>query len=40
MTYMIYLPDHDVSIAVMVNHLGGDPASRMVRDIGKSRSSI
>ena len=35
MAYMIYLPDHDVSIAVMVNHFGGDSASRMVRDIGK-----
>jgi hypothetical protein len=35
MAYMIYLPDHDVSIAVMVNQFGGDSASRMVRDIGK-----
>lgn len=33
--YMVYLPDHDVSIAVMINHFGGDCASRIVREIAR-----
>jgi len=31
--YMAYLPDHDISIAVMINHFGGGYASRILRDI-------
>jgi CubicO group peptidase (beta-lactamase class C family) len=34
--YMVYLPDHDVSIAVMVNRFGGDCASRIVRDVART----
>jgi D-alanyl-D-alanine carboxypeptidase len=33
--YMVYLPDHDVSIAVMVNHFGGNCASRIVRETAR-----
>lgn len=31
--YMVYLPDCDVSVAVMVNRFGSDCTSRIVRDI-------
>jgi len=33
--YMVHLPDHDVSIAVMVNRFGDGCASRIVGDLGK-----
>jgi D-alanyl-D-alanine carboxypeptidase len=33
--YMVYLPDHDVSIAVMINHFGGGCATRIVRDLAR-----
>lgn len=33
--YMVYLPDHDVSIAVMINHFGGGCASRIVRETAR-----
>lgn len=39
-TYMVYLSDCDVSIAVMVNHLGSDCASRIVRDIARIMALI
>ena len=32
--YMIYLPDRDVCIALMINRFGGECSSRMLRDIG------
>jgi CubicO group peptidase (beta-lactamase class C family) len=32
--YMVYMPDHDVCIALMVNHFGGKCSSVMLRDIG------
>lgn len=31
--FMVYLPDHDVSIAVMINHFGGDCSTRIVREM-------
>jgi D-alanyl-D-alanine carboxypeptidase len=34
--YMAYLPDHDVSIAVMVNRFGGSCASRIVREVART----
>jgi D-alanyl-D-alanine carboxypeptidase len=34
--YMAYLPDHDLSMAVMVNHFGGSCASRIVRDVART----
>jgi D-alanyl-D-alanine carboxypeptidase len=34
--YMAYLPDHDVSIAVMVNRFGGHCASRIVREVART----
>ena len=33
--YMVYLPDHDVSIAVMINHFGGNHAGRIVRSLAR-----
>ena len=33
--YVVHLPDHDVSIAVMVNRFGGKCASWIVGDLGK-----
>ncbi len=35
-TWMVYLPDHDVSIAVMVNRFGGNWASSIARDIART----
>lgn len=32
-SYMVYLPDREISIAVMINHFGGDCAGRIVRDL-------
>jgi D-alanyl-D-alanine carboxypeptidase len=34
--YMAYVPDHDVSIAVMVNRFGGGCASRIVREVART----
>ena len=33
--YMVYLPDHDVSIAVMINHFGGTTLARTVRVLSR-----
>jgi CubicO group peptidase (beta-lactamase class C family) len=33
--YMVYLPDYDVSIAVMINHFGGKVLNRIVRDLSR-----
>ncbi|UCF37623.1 MAG: beta-lactamase family protein, partial [Acidobacteriota bacterium] len=34
-SYMAYLPDQGISLAVMVNHFGGDCAGLMVRDLAR-----